>query len=239
MTLQHEAPLPAGLDLATVPTRTSLLTDHPIRINASRWRRLLRSLDLPPAQGPLADGDWIRASRADVFAAADADIDSGAATQLFYLSLAWGLGAKARNLPARLDGYARSADFAPHTLARAWQAVRDGREPEECYEILMHPKGRGRIPYYGPAFATKYLYFASGTRQTPRLLILDAVVARRLRDLGVWESAPTANWWASTYQAYCSLLGRWAHEAAQRLDRAVAPDEIEFALFQLTPPTAA
>lgn len=235
MALQHEASLPAGLDLAKLPTREELLAEHPIRVSAGRWRRLLERLELPAARGPLADGDWIHVSRADVFTAGDVDVDSGAATQLFYLSLAWGLGAKARNLPARLDGYARAADFAPQTLARAWQAVRDGREPDECYEILMHSSGRGRIAYYGPAFATKFLYFAAGARRSPRLLILDAVVATRLRHLGVWDNAPTANWWPSTYQAYCGILGRWSEEAAERLERPVQPDEIELALFRLTP----
>lgn len=238
MVLMHDAPVPAKLDLRALPARSDLLTAQPVRVNANRWRRLLDSLDLPPAQGFLAESEWVRPSRGDVFRAGDADINEDTATQLYYASLAWGLGAKARHLTTRLERYARSYDFASQALVKAWQAVRDGSGAQDCYEVLMHHTGRGRIPHFGPAFATKFLYFASGTRRVPQLLILDAVVARRLQSLGVWEGAPTYNWRPSTYQGYCDLLVRWADEATQTLGRPVAADEVELALFQQAPAAA-
>ncbi|MFE0375696.1 hypothetical protein ACFW1M_08905 [Streptomyces inhibens] len=38
-------------------------------------------------------------------------------------------------------------------------------------------------------------------------------------------------WPAETYQRYCSLLGRWAEEESDHLNRHVCPDEIERWLF--------
>jgi len=69
--------------------------------------------------------------------------------------------------------------------------------PEEC---------GGRIYGNGLAFATKFLYFAHGSKTSPRCVILDEVVAGKLRDLGVWPKAATAAWFPSTYASYCELM---------------------------------
>lgn len=162
---------------------------------------------------------------------ADDTISTTTAVQLFYASMAWGLGTKARRLPTRLQSL--NDDGVPQRLEDAWAAVREGRSPSECYKVLVTPKGGGRIYYFGPAFATKYLYFANGTRDMPGCLILDAVVSRNLRPLA-WPASPTGGWWPETYGSYCDLLARWASEL-NTPSNTVGPDQVEMAIFKLRP----
>jgi len=145
---------------------------------------------------------------------------------LLYLSLAWGLGTKASRLSPRLTALSKNMDRAPGLLREAWSATRTGQSPQTCYEILLSPKGRPRIPWLGAAFATKFLYFASGANPAPQNLILDAVVAKNLRE-SAWKASPTSGWWSETYASYCTLLARWAAESDQ------APDQVEMMLFHL------
>lgn len=116
-------------------------------------------------------------------------------------------------------------------LVQAWDAVRSGASSQEAYEVLLTPRGRPHIKYLGAAFATKYLYFATGSG-TPTTPILDAVVANALRPIA-WESAPTTAWWSSTYAQYCDLLSRWATEASAHTGDPVRLDQIEKMLFSL------
>lgn len=230
--LNLDAPFPTVL-VAALPTAQQV-ADHSIKVDAGRWRGLLRSLPLPEAGPVFGDADgWIEMSRRDVASLADADISPDNAVQLLYATLAWGLGGKARLLPTRLEQFAKN-DAAPELLAGAWESVRAGRDPQECYELLLTPRGRARVSYFGAAFATKYLYFAHGTDHAPRNLILDQVVATRLSPYA-WPDAPTSSWWSSTYRRYCDLMGSWARQAGDLQAREVRPDQVEMALFRLTP----
>jgi hypothetical protein len=103
------------------------------------------------------------------------------------------------------------------SIWHAFEAARDS-DPATAYSALIR-RGDAQIPHFGPAFFSKFLYFASGNT-TPRCLILDARVARSLWALG-WSIAPTYrgrsfnyNWYTDTYVAYCSLLGSWAAASA-------------------------
>lgn len=226
--LNDGASLPASLQ-QRVPTREQLLA-HAVCVDADRWRRLTADLGLDQPGNLFGLDRWVNISRGDILRMADGEITPSTATQLLYASLAWGLGVKARRLPTRLESLTN--DGVPKRLEHAWTAVREGRSPRECYEVLLTPKGRGRIYYFGPAFSTKYLYFASGTRKTPQCLILDAVVAKNLRPIA-WPASPTAAWWSETYGRYCDLLGRWA--TAMDAPDPVGPDQIEMAIFKLRP----
>jgi len=134
-------------------------------------------------------------------------------------------------MAGRLDGVARDHRAATDLLVRAWKHVRDGADPQVCYEDLITSRGAGRIHGNGPAFASKFLYFAHGTRTLPRCVILDRIVAGRLRDLGVWPKAGDHGWFPSTYAGYCDLMSRWAADASNRVGNGVAADEVEYALF--------
>ncbi|PRZ15612.1 hypothetical protein BCL67_10872 [Nesterenkonia sandarakina] len=97
----------------------------------------------------------------------------------------------------------------------------------------MTEGGAGKIKGLGPAFATKFLYFAEGSTNEPRHVIIDKVVSTNLRR-DAWPESPTAAWWPETYERYCNLLARWASEASERpeVNRTVRTDEIELALFK-------
>lgn len=225
MSLDVSFPLPQ--DHRDRITDRECLLNHAIRVDPQRWRQELRKRSLPAAGGILASSaNKLDIKRADVFRLADEAITDANALQLLYLSLAWGLGTKASRLSPRLTALAKNIDHAPELLREAWAATRSGQSPKTCYEILLTPKGQPRIPWLGAAFATKFLYFASGSDLIPQNLILDAVVARNLRD-SAWKASPTYGWWSDTYAKYCNLLTRWADEAN------AAPDQIEMMLFNL------
>lgn len=60
----------------------------------------------------------------------------------------------------------------------------------------------------GPAFFTKYLYFAGGGEPHHPCTILDVNVARALQDTCGWSSLPiTGGWGSSAFDRYCTLLG--------------------------------
>ena len=82
--------------------------------------------------------------------------------------------------------------------------------------------GAGQI---GPAFATKFLYFADQGRQISRALILDRLVADWLRGNTALHLNPTA-WTVSGYERYLNHMNEWAGE----LD--IQPDAIELAMCQ-------
>jgi hypothetical protein len=216
----------------SLPTgREQVMMTSPVAVDADRWRRELVSRALPEPIGRLAESGIVRLSRADVFEYADTEPRPEASIQLLYASLAWGLGTKASYLTGRLDGLAKDPGGAVELLMSAWQHVLDGADPEVCYEDLVKRRGGGRIYRNGPAFATKFLYFAHGSKTSPRCVILDKVVAGKLRDLGVWPKASTSAWFPSTYASYCDLMSHWAEQAADRSGRDVAADEVEFAIF--------
>lgn len=211
--------------------RHQVMTDLPKAVNADRWRRELAARNLPGPTGKLAESGIVVLSRADVFQYADTEPSPAASLQLLYASLAWGLGTKGSRLTGRLDGLSRDPDGAVDLLLNAWQHVHHGADPQTCYEDLIEQRGGGRIYENGPAFATKFLYFSHGSKTSPRCVILDEVVSKKLHALGVWPNAVNSAWFPSTYANYCDLMGHWAEQAATRAGRDVAADEVEYALF--------
>lgn len=203
--------------------RDELLDRNPITVDRARWRAALDRHGLPAANG-LLDGDGrIGLTRRDVLAYADRAVSGDQAMQLLYLSLAWGLGLKASHLRARLTALADAADSLPDLLVEGWSAVREGRSPRECYLTLTTERGRGRARWLGPAFATKFLYFAAGSSRRHEVLIIDRVVSKGLHEW--YPRLATAGWHADTYAWYCDVLGHWAEQGG------VEPDQIEMALF--------
>src|SRR4051794_555477 len=93
--LDDNAPLPAVL--ARLPSRADVM-DQAVAVNAAQWRTLTEAAALPTPGPLLAAAGTTTVTRADVFALADAPIAEENAVELFYASLAWGLGTKARQL---------------------------------------------------------------------------------------------------------------------------------------------
>ena len=225
-----DAPLPEDLFVA-LPGEDAVM-GHDIAVSCERWQGALSTRGLPPLQGVLAGPGIKKVSRADVFELGGREITPSNAFQLLYYSLAWGLGGRAPRLHQRLNALAAHQDRAEELLVEAWQAVRSGESAQDVYGLLTTNRGAGRIPWFGPAFSTKFLYFAQGQETPPRYLILDQVVARNLSD--VWPGAPKTAWFPDTYARYCAVAGSWAEQATERLDgaRKVRADEIEFVLFK-------
>lgn len=224
--MSADVSLPAEV-AARLPSRSKMLS-HAVMVDAARWARETERHGLPAPTGTLAEHEQVAISRADVFEHADADITAESALQLLYLSLAWGLGLKARMLRTRLRCLSEH-DGHGDLLAHVWERVRAGADVRECYELLTTGRGAGRIRYFGPAFSTKYLYFAQGTTAEPRLLIMDKVTTTRLR--AWYPNLATAGWTPPTYAWYCNLLAAWAEQAESRYGTRFTADQIEMALF--------
>lgn len=217
---------------AALPGQESILA-HKVPVDAARWGKAIAHRGLPPLQGKLDRPGTTTLSREEVFTLGTAEINPESAFQLLYHSLAWGLGTRARFLNGRLDGLAADQDRAGALLTDAWTAARSGTRAADVYSMLTTRRGAGRIRNLGPAFSTKFLYFAQGASTEPRYLILDAVVSGNLTE--AWPGAATGGWYPDTYGRYCTLLGNWARQASVRLQdsRQVRADEIELAIFKL------
>jgi len=85
---------------------------------------------------------------------------------------------------------------------------------------------KNRIVGLGPAFGTKYLYFARGrdAEQSPPL-ILDRLVAQWLRENISLDLNPVP-WSQGTYKTYLEEIHRWANELN------VTAEKLECCIFQ-------
>ena len=224
--------LPVDL-LDGLPSRDQVLAHRADKLSGPRWRTAIAAAGLPAPTGVMATVETFSLDRAQILDFASGEITDENALQLLYLSLAWGLGWKGFRMDSKLSGIGHTDRLTITTLlVQAWEAVRAGAPSQDCYEVLLTPKGRPRIKQLGAAFATKYLYFATGSG-IPRTPILDAVVANSLRPIA-WEDAPTTAWWSSTYARYCELLSRWATDASIHTGEPVRVDQVEKMLFSLT-----
>lgn len=226
--------LPAGVAAELASPREQSVHAHAVRINPAWWEAALGQYGLPG--GPVipdSNGEETL-SRGSVFklggAVGDATSDETVLNFLWHV-LAW--GSRGRNNRRRLQSVAERMPEDADVLRRACVAARGN--PGEGYEVLR-PKGRNAIPWLGPAFLTKVLYFAGGGASGHRAFILDDRVAGALRDHHGWASLRTGgNWPTATYERYCDLLTRWASVAGTEVDREVAGDELELWLFRQGP----
>jgi len=140
-------------------------------------------------------------------------------------SYAWGTGAVSYG-PVRIARVlAAGNDIVEHAVTSAVRTLDEHGAVAAYWAMNNRPPAGLRLPFLGPAFFTKLLYFAgyrrgAGGRQP---LILDSVVRRRLPvEAGVRRES---GWVSEEWLAY---LG-WAADQAQR--RGIEPDEVEMALF--------
>lgn len=219
--------------------RESSLMEQSIPVNTSWWNERLSRYGL--VGGPVVardmDGGAVTngpgyISRGDVFGLATSDLnDADSVFRLLWHSLAWGAGSHLRLCDRRMEAVSLGGDDVVQGLIDA--AAFSRSDPLQAYRAVCPSTHRNLIKYMGPAFATKFLYFAGGGREDHRCVILDSVVANALRSKGGWTSLSSKGGWPeSTYGRYCALAERWASDASDVVGRTVAPDEIEFALFK-------
>ncbi|KMV22110.1 hypothetical protein [Mycobacterium heckeshornense] len=182
------------------------IDNHAIPVGRSWWTRTLNTYGFDDT----LTGETIR--RADIFRLADAALESPAgALTLLWNALAWGSGEKRRNNKARIASVAANRDRAANLLQTAAQLARTNSLA--AYDLL-YPANKTAIPDLGPAFFTKYLYFAGAGAPDHPCAILDENVALALNMTCGWHSLPSKNWLASAYERYAVLLGRWVDEHA-------------------------
>lgn len=116
----------------------------------------------------------------------------------------------AATCPARIRGR------RPHPRTWVRSSAQLARtDPLGAYDLL-YPGNKTAIPDLGPAFFTKYLYFAGAGAADHPCAILDENVALALKQTCGWHSLPTKKWLATAYERYAALLGRWVDEHGLR-----------------------
>lgn len=212
---------------------------HRIRVKASNWAGVAG----PYWPSVLGDGhEWLPVTRGDLFDLADT-CRGGSWMPLMSATFAWGHGNIGYG-PARLRAILEKNDptHIEQVLANAVAAL-SKTGTEAAYSVLR-PARANVVWGLGPAFFTKFLYFAGWGMDVPepKPLILDAQVAASVRliaqrvnagagidpDMAPWLW-PKGNWWAHRYGQYIAL----AHRVASMLpdDLPKRPDALELALF--------
>lgn len=217
--------------------RQSVVRDQGFDLELDRWASRISGLPGGPvtAEGGQTTGRG-RISRAQLFSMADDTVDDGTgegALRLLWHTLLWGTGDGNRNNWQRIEAVAEDPRRAAILLRDAARLSRD--DPREAF-VTLRP-GRNAIRYLGPAFFTKFLYFAGGGRPDHPCLIVDNRVLNTL-----WQNTggvngllePRHNYSPGTYLAALEVLTTWARELATP-DRPVAADEIERWAFEPAP----
>ncbi|MFE1010032.1 hypothetical protein ACFW4M_01845 [Streptomyces sp. NPDC058794] len=144
---------------------------------------------------------------------------------LLIAALVWGTGTKARSVNRRGLIFGRStAEHIDDRLGTVLTVLRE-QGAVAAYDKCRREE---RVPHLGPAFFTKFLYFAgyedgAGFR---RPLILDSVVSLALKDRRtVAEDWPLSGWTTAQYARYLDILHHQAESAGVR------PDVVEAAWF--------
>lgn len=227
--------MPAGAWAALTWPRPERIDGHGFDLSLTWWNAALTQYGVlgAPATGE-RDGQVVSegvafVSRSHLFRLAAGGRDDEAVLRLLWHALLWGSGVSTRNNRVRLASVA--ADVSRAAALLRVSATLAAESPERAY-ALLRPRGRSAIKGLGPAFFTKFLYFAGAGAVTHPSAILDARVDDALRRHCGWTPPGARGFWtASTYGSYCRLLGRWAIEASGHLGRPVGSDELERWLF--------
>lgn len=180
-------------------------------------------------------------SRGDLFDFAErARERPGSWTQLLVNTFGWGWGGTSLG-PSRLARVleATEAQIVEDNLAKA-VATLDSDGAVAAYWDLNN-SSRYYLKHLGPAFFTKFLYFAAagGPRLAPRPLILDKIVAVRVNGLlGRAGRLATGGWSTRDYAFYLALMDRLAARLNERDGNDLwTTDAVELGIFK--PPAVA
>lgn len=236
MTDLSALPVPNGLtNHLRATSRSEAVIRHSVRIDPEWWRNVLRDQGFGAAavlpDGHDAEGSptLSRGGLFELVRETRLHLDDESVLRVLWHVLAWGAGTGARNNRRRVAAIAETRVGAVEALVMAMNLSRT--DPAAAYSCLR-PGRKNVVGWLGPAFFTKILYFAGEGDPVHKSVILDDRVAGALRDRCRWDSLRTGGGWpALTYARYSDLLGRWAADLAEPVERSVAPDEIERWLF--------
>ncbi|MEW2068157.1 hypothetical protein [Streptomyces sp. NPDC007346] len=217
---------------------------HTVRYSPSQWAQIT---SWPSALASTSHSGDAGISRAQVATIVADALRREAFSEALVATYVWGKGKRGSpggSGPATLQKIL-AAEGLNTSLARAVIALSE-HSAEAAYAGL-----RGLVRGFGPSFFTKFLYFVGKTVPSaagPQPLILDRVLARRLRPLAQAVGRETghdpdgsiANWvwrdqtWSPhRYAVYLSFMHAAADQAAatDTWPSNAAPDLLEYALF--------
>jgi len=199
------------------PDRVDVVLGEPVPYNPERWlAHLPHASQWPDELEQHVADTWPCIDRERVLAVGRRAIDPSGALHTYVAAGVWGTGTNARGVVRRcrpLEEASVDGDALGNRLAAAVEILLDDAGgPIAAYDAL-HEDGRPRIPYLGPSFGTKVLYFSGFDRVTGQLqpLILDRFVATALNhlcDIG-WPTTG-GGWSTDQYAAYLRLAHAWA-----------------------------
>ncbi|MBM7489147.1 hypothetical protein JOD64_000369 [Micromonospora luteifusca] len=223
-----------------------LVSGHSIAIVPSRWVKFEQWL--PFATDTSAP---ISLSRGEVADVARRCRESGLWLPLLVTSFAWGWGSRGFG-PTRLlwvlEGKGGSAGLSTSEIEKRLAAAVDALDQQGARGAYGLMLDAGRLSEFGPAFFTKFLYFASRTDNARgRALILDARLALQMR--AFWQrradepyaaTSRSARWlwtgprWSDyRYQIYRTFVCRSAAQLSKSGER-WTPELVELLLFRAT-----
>ena len=153
-------------------------------------------------------------------------VGSEAATSLelsretFLYSMVWGFGPT--NYGAWRTKEILRVNTRPYEVLLACARSVTTRGGIEGYRYLAN---EGRLKGFGPAFATKYLFFCSVGQFGERALVLDRLVADWLARNTGFVIDPT-RWSTKNYEKYLEQMRKWSHS----LD--LSPEQLEALIFE-------
>ncbi|MFJ3640080.1 hypothetical protein ACIPRD_10040 [Streptomyces sp. NPDC090108] len=217
---------------------------HTVHYTPARWAEIT---PWPAALASRSSAGDAEISRALVASAVADALGREAYTEALVATYVWGKGKSgtpAGSGPTTLKNIL-AADDLENVLAKAVAALRED-DARRAYEVLLLPSNG-----LGPSFFTKFLYFAGQavpTGQGPQPLVLDQVLARRMRGLAAQVGKDTGydpdgsvaawvwsdgGWSPHRYEVYLSFL----QAAARQLSKVggwppdAGADLLECALF--------
>jgi hypothetical protein len=170
-------------------------------------------------------GRWPQVDRHTVLGMAEAAGTVEGRRHLLVAALVWGTGTKVRSVNRRGRIFEEpSAEQLDHRLGAVVTMLRQ-EGAVAAYEAC---RGSLRTAHLGPAFFTKFLYFAGYHESAGpyRPLILDSVVSQALKHHGIVAANWPLNGWSTRqYAQYLDIVHRQAESAG------ASPHRVEAAWF--------
>jgi len=215
-----------GDPLLNLPTQDEVL-DQGVRFKSTWWTKYIDDRWWPPSLDELAidasHPGYQSITRRNVFGLAGDSTPQGR-VRLLLAAYVWGTGSSAFLVGRRVRTFTRTPVSELEERLTRVDCVLRAQGPIAAYGSLLSG-GENYIPYLGPSFFTKYLYFAAGhpPEIDPQPLILDRRVAQSINAAFAGWNLAQSGWPSTTYGKYLDL-------AAMHCDGA-GTDRFEYSMF--------